>query len=56
MTTVILLALASSALWGVTLWLRPFGPCPKCKGTGNIQRGGRRRSARGAKDSGASSA
>jgi DnaJ-class molecular chaperone len=24
------------------LYLRPFGPCPKCKGTGNIQRGRRR--------------
>jgi DnaJ-class molecular chaperone len=24
------------------LYLRPFGPCPKCKGRGNIQRGRRR--------------
>jgi DnaJ-class molecular chaperone len=24
------------------LYLAPFGPCPKCKGTGNIQRGKRR--------------
>jgi DnaJ-class molecular chaperone len=24
------------------LYLRPFGPCPKCKGRGNIQRGKRR--------------
>jgi DnaJ-class molecular chaperone len=25
------------------LYLRPFGPCPKCKGTGHIKRGKRRR-------------
>jgi DnaJ-class molecular chaperone len=25
------------------LYLRPFGPCPKCKGTGHIKRGPRRR-------------
>jgi DnaJ-class molecular chaperone len=24
------------------LYLAPFGPCPKCKGRGNIQRGRRR--------------
>jgi DnaJ-class molecular chaperone len=24
------------------LYLSPFGPCPKCKGRGNIQRGKRR--------------
>jgi DnaJ-class molecular chaperone len=24
------------------LYLRPFGPCPRCKGRGNIQRGRRR--------------
>jgi DnaJ-class molecular chaperone len=24
------------------LYLAPFGPCPKCKGTGNIKRGKRR--------------
>jgi DnaJ-class molecular chaperone len=43
MLTVILLALASSVLWGLTLWLRPFARCPKCKGTGHIKRGLRRR-------------
>ncbi len=25
------------------LYLAPFGPCPKCKGTGHIKRGPRRR-------------
>jgi DnaJ-class molecular chaperone len=25
------------------LYLRPFGPCPKCKSTGHIKRGPRRR-------------
>lgn len=25
------------------LYWRPFGPCPKCKGTGHIKRGPRRR-------------
>jgi DnaJ-class molecular chaperone len=25
------------------LYLRPFGACPKCKGTGHIKRGPRRR-------------
>jgi DnaJ-class molecular chaperone len=26
-----------------SLYLHPFGPCPKCKGTGHIKRGPRRR-------------
>jgi len=25
------------------LYWRPFGPCPKCKGTGHVKRGPRRR-------------
>ena len=34
--------LAAAAAWVGWLSLAPFGPCPKCKGTGNIQRGRRR--------------
>jgi DnaJ-class molecular chaperone len=37
-----LAALAVIALRVGFLYLAPFGPCPKCKGTGNIQRGKRR--------------
>ncbi len=38
----VLLALAAAAIWAGWLYLAPFGPCPRCKGTGNIQRGKRR--------------
>lgn len=38
----VLAALAVIALRVGFLYLRPFGPCPKCKGRGNIQRGKRR--------------
>jgi DnaJ-class molecular chaperone len=38
----ILAVLAVVALRAGFLYLRPFGPCPKCKGRGNIQRGRRR--------------
>ena len=37
-----LAVLAVIALRVGFLYLAPFGPCPKCKGTGNIQRGKRR--------------
>lgn len=37
-----LLILAVIALRVGFLYLAPFGPCPKCKGTGHIQRGKRR--------------
>jgi DnaJ-class molecular chaperone len=42
MTTVDLLTIAAVALWAGSLYLAPFGRCPKCNGTGNIQRGKRR--------------
>jgi len=38
----VLAVLAVLALRVGFLYLRPFGPCPKCAGTGNIQRGRRR--------------
>jgi DnaJ-class molecular chaperone len=38
----VLAVLAVLALRVGFLYLAPFGPCPKCKGTGNIQRGRRR--------------
>ena len=38
----VLAVLAVIALRVGFLYLRPFGPCPKCKGRGNIQRGKRR--------------
>jgi hypothetical protein len=43
MSTLVLLAIAALAVWVGWLYLRPFGPCPKCKGTGHIKRGARRR-------------
>jgi DnaJ-class molecular chaperone len=42
MSTLVLLAIAALAVWVGWLYLRPFGPCPKCKGRGNIARGRRR--------------
>jgi hypothetical protein len=39
----ILAAILALAVWAGWLYLRPFGPCPKCKGTGHIKRGPRRR-------------
>ncbi len=41
--TTVLLALAAVAAWAGWLYLFPFGPCPRCKGTGHIKRGPRRR-------------
>jgi DnaJ-class molecular chaperone len=38
----ILAAIAVLAVWLGSLYWRPFGRCPKCKGRGNIQRGKRR--------------
>jgi DnaJ-class molecular chaperone len=35
----VLAVLAARVGW---LYWHPFGPCPKCEGTGNIQRGKRR--------------
>jgi DnaJ-class molecular chaperone len=39
----ILAAILTLAVWTGWLYLRPFGPCPRCKGTGHIKRGPRRR-------------
>lgn len=40
--TLILALIAAAALWAGSLYLRPFGRCRKCKGTGVIRRGKRR--------------
>jgi Ribonuclease G/E len=40
--TLILAVIAAAALWAGSLYLRPFGRCRKCKGTGHIRRGKRR--------------
>lgn len=42
----ILAVIAALAVWAGSLYLRPFGTCPKCKGTGTIKRGPRRRPVR----------
>jgi DnaJ-class molecular chaperone len=34
----ILAAVAALAVWLGSLYWRPFGPCPKCNGTGTIKR------------------
>jgi DnaJ-class molecular chaperone len=34
----ILLVAAVLAAWVGFLYLRPFGPCPKCQGTGHIKK------------------
>jgi DnaJ-class molecular chaperone len=39
----VLATLIIIALRAGFLYLFPFGPCPKCKGTGHISRGPRRR-------------
>jgi DnaJ-class molecular chaperone len=41
----ILFVIAAFAVWMGFLYLAPFGRCPKCKGTGHIKRGPRRRPA-----------
>ena len=41
--TLILAAIAAAAVWAGSLYLRPFGTCPKCHGHGHIKRGPRRR-------------
>jgi DnaJ-class molecular chaperone len=43
MTALILAVIVAAALWAGRLYLRPFGQCPKCKGTGHIKLGPRRR-------------
>jgi DnaJ-class molecular chaperone len=39
----ILLAIAALAVWVGSLYVHPFGRCRKCKGTGHIKKGPRRR-------------
>ena len=39
----VLAVIAALAIWVGWLYLFPFGRCPKCKGTGHIRRGPRRR-------------
>jgi hypothetical protein len=39
----ILAAALALAVWAGWLYLAPFGRCPKCKGTGHIKAGPRRR-------------
>jgi DnaJ-class molecular chaperone len=41
--TLILAIIAVLAIWAGSLYLRPFGRCGKCHGTGHIKRGPRRR-------------
>jgi DnaJ-class molecular chaperone len=36
--SLILAVLAVLAIWAGSLYLAPFGRCPKCKGTGTINR------------------
>jgi DnaJ-class molecular chaperone len=43
MTALILAVIIALAVWAGSLYVAPFGRCPKCKGTGHIQRGPRRR-------------
>jgi hypothetical protein len=38
----ILAVIAALAIWLGSLYLRPFGRCPKCKGAGHVKRGKRR--------------
>jgi hypothetical protein len=37
--TLFLLVSLGLALWVASLYLRPFGPCPRCRGQGRIWRG-----------------
>jgi DnaJ-class molecular chaperone len=40
--SVALAVIAALAVWLGSLYLHPFGRCPKCKGTGHIRRSARR--------------
>jgi hypothetical protein len=39
----VLALILGAAVWVGWLYLAPFGRCPRCKGTGHIKRGPRRR-------------
>jgi DnaJ-class molecular chaperone len=39
--TLILAVLAAVAIWVGSLYLAPFGRCPKCQGTGHVKHGRR---------------
>jgi hypothetical protein len=41
--TVFLIAALAFAGWVLSLYLRPFGPCPRCHGQGRIWRGSKTR-------------
>ena len=42
-THLILDVIAALAVWLGSLYVHPFGRCPRCKGAGRIKRGPRRR-------------
>jgi DnaJ-class molecular chaperone len=41
--SLVLAVLTGLALWAGFLYVAPFGPCLRCRGTGHIRRGPRRR-------------
>jgi hypothetical protein len=41
--TVALLIIAAVVVWLASLYLAPFGPCPRCHGRGRIMRGTKKR-------------
>ena len=40
---VVLAVIAAAAVWAGSLYVRPFGACPKCKGKGHVIRASGRR-------------
>jgi DnaJ-class molecular chaperone len=41
--TIVLLVLLAAAVWVLSLYVHPFGPCPRCHGEGRIWRGSKTR-------------
>jgi DnaJ-class molecular chaperone len=41
--TITLIALLALALWVLSLYVRPFGPCPRCHGKRTVMRGSQRK-------------
>jgi DnaJ-class molecular chaperone len=39
----VLAVIGGLAVWVGWLYVAPFGPCPRCRGTGHVKRGKRRR-------------